>query len=166
MKLRSLPLAVSLIQAMHASAFEYPSSLNDTTNHNNPFFLQIWSSRDTAFAYRTIGIEPDEDGTWRAVINPLDVVPGLQLVNGSLQVASPEGLHGTADGFHATFGPETTDGEFVSKSFFFTNETDTSNNNWELLNLSDDGLYSILSNDPAPSTYNGTNTRIPQSVKC
>ncbi|KAI1839248.1 hypothetical protein JX266_014541, partial [Neoarthrinium moseri] len=47
-----------------------------------------------------------------------------------------------------------TSGDFVSKSLFFTNSSDAAHNNWELLNLSDDGLFGILSHDPAPSTWN------------
>ncbi|KAI1840011.1 hypothetical protein JX266_013783 [Neoarthrinium moseri] len=143
-----------LIGAGFASGFDYPASINDTTAHTNPFFLQIWSTQNTAYAFRAVGIESDGDSNWRPVIKNNNVVAAFQLVDGYLELASPENLHGAADGLRAAFGPEMTSGDFVSKSFFFTNSSDAAHNNWELLNLSDDGLFSILSHEPAPSTWN------------
>lgn len=134
---------------------EYPESLNDTTSHTNPFFLQIWSSRNPAYAFQAIGVKPLDDGSWQAAVGQDSVVVAFQLVDGYLRLTSPEGLQGAADGFGALFGPDTTDGEFISRQFYFTNATDETQNTWELLNLSDDGLYSLLSNQHGPSTFNG-----------
>lgn len=145
----------AFLQAAVVSAQEYPSSLNDTTSHTNPFFLQIWSTRNTAYAYQAIGVKPGNDGDWNVVVGQDGAVTAFELADGILRLASPEGNQGAADGLGAAFGPETTDGEFISKQFFFTNATNQTHNTWELLNLSNDGLYSILSNDGGPSTWNG-----------
>lgn len=140
------------------SAFDYPSSVNDTTLHTNPFFLQIWTTINIDYAYHAVSIQQKDDGDWRIFIGPDSAVPAFQLADGILQVASPEGLTGAADGLVAAFGPETTDGNYVSKEFFFTNATATNQTQgtFELYNLSDDGLYSLLSHAKPPSTYNGS----------
>lgn len=149
---------LSAVTVSAQTAFAYPPSVTDTTTHENPFFLQVWSSQNTAYAYHAIGIQPRDNGDWRVVLGQDSVVTGFQLVNGSFQLASPEGQVGAADGFTAVFGPATTDAlGFVSKDFYFAapGSRNQTNTNWELLNLSNDGLYSILSNDGGPSTYNG-----------
>ncbi|KAF2760851.1 hypothetical protein EJ05DRAFT_243986 [Pseudovirgaria hyperparasitica] len=151
----ALVVMAIFLHAMSVSAFDYPSSVNDTTLHENPFFLQIWSTVNTSSAYRTIGIVPKEDGTWGAAIGPSSFITGFRLTNGTLQLASAEGLHAITDGFHAAFGPEKTDGDFISKQWFFSNDTTVGNNGWDLISVSRDGLYGILSSDGGPSMFNG-----------
>ncbi|ETS81497.1 hypothetical protein PFICI_06499 [Pestalotiopsis fici W106-1] len=165
MKSLTFSCFLGLLQAAGTFAIEYPASLNDTTSHTNPFFLQIWSSVNPAYAFQAIGVKPLEDGNWQAAVGQDSVVVAFQLVGGYLSITSPEGLHGAADGFGALFGPNTAGGEFISRQFYFTNATDQTHDTWELLNLSDDGLYSLLSNEHGPSTFNGLNADAKKGFK-
>lgn len=157
-------ISTSLLSLLHITAsiaFDYPDSLNDTTTHSDPFFLQIWSSVNPAYAFQAIGVKPRDDGNWQAAVGQDTVVTAFQLINGTLQIKSPEGLQGAADGFGALFGPDTTDGEFISREFYFANAT---LNTWTIINLSDDGLYSLLSDVHGPSTFNGKPGCLPSTV--
>ncbi|KAK6200856.1 hypothetical protein LQW54_009439 [Pestalotiopsis sp. IQ-011] len=61
-------------EATGSFAFDYPESMNDTTIHRDPFFLQIWSSVNPAYAFQAIGVKPRDDGNWQAAVGQDTVV--------------------------------------------------------------------------------------------